>query len=203
MLCHWVAKNPPKHTPCRRSCPRRALISQSWKFRLCTSWSKESRNILWNIMKYWWIFTHGGHLERLIFSKIAIPPLLTPWHPVLLTEVAWRGSLAVVPNSGKWRKSSWNQAGEYTGTYGIQGNTGHDFHGKHLLGCPNTGHSLDSFCCVCVLQNFGSWKYILENGGRCSPSTVYWSLPRPPSRYTNNSQGEHAERACSCPMRSI
>ena len=39
----------------------------------------------------------------------------------------------------------------------------------------------------------------LGNGGRCSPSTVYWSLPRPPSRYTNNSQGEHAERACSCP----
>lgn len=127
VLCHWVAKNPAKHTPCRRSCPCRALISQSWgKFRLCSSWSKESRNIL--IMKYheilgkyWWILTHGGHLEKLIFSKIAIPPPVTPWHPVLLTEVAWRGSLAVVPNSGKWRKSSWNQAGEHSGTYGIQG----------------------------------------------------------------------------------
>lgn len=64
---------------------------------------------------------------------------------------------------------------------------------KAPANCPNTGHSLDSFCCI--LQNFGSWKYILENGGRCSPSTVYWSLPRPPSRYTNSSQGEHAERA--------
>ena len=54
VLCHWVAKNPAKHTPCRRSCPCRALISQSWgKFRLCSSWSKKSRNILWNIMKYW------------------------------------------------------------------------------------------------------------------------------------------------------
>lgn len=68
--------------------------------------------------------------------NFAIPP---PWHhdiQLLLTEVAWRGSLAVVPNSGKWRKSSWNQAGQHTGSYGIQGNTGHDFHGKHLQIAP-------------------------------------------------------------------
>ena len=46
-------------------------------------------------------------------------------------------------------------------------------HGKHLL-MPKHRSLSGLFLLHFFLDFFlGSWKYILENGGRCSPSTVY------------------------------
>ena len=68
-------QNPPKDTPCHRSCPCCALISQSWgKFRLCSSWSKESRNIWW---KYHEIVININTWQTPDILKNRHP---SPWH---------------------------------------------------------------------------------------------------------------------------